>query len=250
MLMQAEMTEVVIDRVLRLPQSVEMLTHDEIRAELIRQIDAGLVKQASAARYLNIAPARVAEIRKGVRRIQPDEMPKLAEFLGMVARSTGRTYPIDSVTRIPNLGKVAQGVWLEQSESDPDNDDTVVYDRMAGDPPPTDLFAVTPEGTSMNLRFMPGTRLICRRLPFGVAAIKPGDYVIVERTAHELSEMTCKRLEQDDDGNYWLHSESSDEKYREPWFIGKPDNGHFTDLEVRMLGKVIRAVQDFENVRH
>ena len=64
-----------------------------------------------------------------------------------------------------------------------------------------------------------------------------------ERTAHDLRELTCKRIEIDQEGNYWLHSESDDPRFAEPWFIGRPDNGHFTDMEVVIEGRVIRAVQ-------
>lgn len=242
--MQAVITNTVIDRGLRFSQCAEMLTHDEIRDELIRQIDAGKQKQAEVARHLCIAPARVQEIRKGTRRVQQDEMPKLAVLLGM--KEAERNFrAVESVSLIPNWGKVAQGVWLEQSEFD--QGETVPYDRSAGDAPPVDLFAVTPEGTSMNLRFMPGTRLICRKVQFASGSFRPGDYVIAERTAHDLVELTVKRLEIDDDGAYWLHSESSDKRFQEPWLIGKPEETG-DDTEVRVVGKVIRAVQDFENV--
>lgn len=243
MSLQAIITEPVIDSGLRFPQFAAMLTHDEIKAELIRQIDAGMVKQAAVAKYLNIAPARIAEVRKGDRKIQPSEMPKLAEFLGMVEPDRTRLSPVESISHIPNLGRVAQGVWLEQEEGD---GGTVTYDRLRQDGPPTDLFAVTPEGTSMNLRFLPGTQLICRLVPFGIGSFKPGDYVIVRRTAHELHELTCKRVEVDGEGNYWLHSESSDDKFADPWKIGQPDENHYDDMAVEVLGKVIRAVQDFE----
>ncbi len=62
-----------------------MFTHDEIRAELIRQIDAHTVTQAAVARRLKIPASRVSEIRSGARRIQPDEMPALVSFLGMAS---------------------------------------------------------------------------------------------------------------------------------------------------------------------
>jgi SOS-response transcriptional repressor LexA len=244
---QAEITIPVIDRPLRFPQHAAMITHDEIKAELIRQIESKQVKQAAVARHLNVAPARISEIRAGDRRIQPDEMPKLAEFLGMIEPDPMRRDPVESVDEIPNLGRVAQGVWMEQTETDLES--KVAYDRLKGDPPATDLFAVTPEGTSMNLRFMPGTKLICRRVPFGIGGFQSGDYVIAKRTAHDLYEMTCKRVEIDEDGVYWLYSESSDPKFAEPWRIGKPDEEHHLDVEVEVIAKVIRAVQDFENRR-
>ena len=224
-----------------------MLTADQIRDELIRQLDERKLTGRAVASTLCIAPARVTEMKNRGRKVQQAEMGPLAEYLKMVEPDPTRRDPVESVAQIPNLGRVAQGVWLEESEAD---GTTVAYDRMRGDPPPTDLFAVTPVGTSMNLRFMPGTHLICRRVPFGIGGFRAGDYVIVKRHAHELHEMTCKRVEIDDEGVYWLYSESSDPKFAEPWRAGKPDEAHHDDMEISAVGKVIRAVQDFEGGLH
>ncbi len=219
-----------------------MLTAEDILAEMIRQIDAGEIAQVDVARHLGIAPARVSEMKKGARRLQTGEMQPLAQLLGMVEVGVLDGSAIEAPYMIPHLGKVAQGVWLEQT-TDEEPLPPVPYDRFRGDPAPTDLFAVTPEGTSMNLRFPIGSRLICRRVCFGNANVASGHYVIVSRTAHDLRELTCKRVEIDAEGNYWLHSESDDPRFKEPWFVGQPDNGHFTDMEVVIEGRVIRAVQ-------
>lgn len=250
MFAQAAITNFVIDGSLRFPQCCGMLTHEEIREELIRQIDADIVKQIAVARKLNIAPARVAEMRKRIRRVQQDELVPLAELLGMIEQ-TGLTNatPVESEEQIPYLGRVAQGQWLEQSlvASDPEDQRYVAYDRMKGDPGTKDLFAVTPEGTSMNLAFPdPRTQLICRRIVFGTGNLESGDYVIAERTAHDLRELTCKRVEIDDDGVFWLHSESDDPRFQDPWRIGCPDDQHHIDMEITVVAKVIRAVRDFE----
>lgn len=219
-----------------------MLTAEAILAEMIRQIDASEIAQVDVARRLGIAPARVTEMKKGTRRLQAAEMQPLAELLGMVARDPLGGSAIDDPYMIPHLGKVAQGVWLEQTTDD-EPLPPVPYDRFRGDPAPMDLFAVTPEGNSMNLRFPAGSRLICRRVRFGNVGVASGQYVIVSRTAHDLRELTCKRVEIDTDGNYWLHSESDDPRFKDPWLVGKPDNGLFTDMEVVIEGRVIRAVQ-------
>lgn len=222
-----------------------MLEHDDILAEMIRQIDAGDVRQVDVAKKLSIAPARVSEMRKGTRRIQPAEMPILAKMLGLGGHQLDTEIrPVARTAQIRHLGKVAQGLWLEQTISDEDH--FVSYDMRAGDPSETDLFAVTPEGASMNLKFPAGLELICRRVPFGNGYFKPGDYVIVERQRHDVRELTCKRVEIDDLGNYWLHSESDQPRFQEPWLIGKPDNGLFVDTEIAIIGKVIRGVIDFE----
>lgn len=243
----APITKTVIDTRLRFPHVIDMLTAEAILAELIRRLDAKELVGADVARHLRIAPARVTEMKKGERRLQQEEMQPLAELLGLVERDPLSDSAIGNPYMIPHLGKVAQGVWLEQSTED-EPLEPVPYDRFRGDPAPGDLFAVTPEGTSMNLRFPAGSRLICRRVPFGHANIRSGHYVIVSRTAHDLRELTCKRLEIDSDGNYWLHSESDDPRFRDPWFVGQPDDGHFTDMEVAIEGKVIRAIQVLDDL--
>lgn len=221
-----------------------MLDHDAILEELVRQLDAGTVRAKDVAAHLAIAPARVTEMKGGKRRIQPHEMAPLAEYLGLREPPLRQT-PV-TTAKIPFLGKVAQGVWLEQTFDHPDDREYIDYDMEPGDPAPTDLFSVLPEGQSMNRVFMPGTKLICRRVPFGLGQFKSGDYVVVERTAHDLREMTCKQVHIDDEGNYWLRSQSDQPQFQEPIFIGAPDNGHHHDYEIRVIGKVIRAVLSFE----
>lgn len=241
MLGQVNNTIFVIEGEKNLAHGVSMLTADQIREELVRQLETGKLTGAQVARVLNIAPARVTEMRKGQRRVQQNEMESLAKLLGL-----DNSVAVQATYEIPNLGKVAQGVWIEETHPLGDERKTVTYDRMRGDPPPEDLFAVTPEGNSMNLRFMPGTQLICRRVSFGSGSYSAGDYVIAQRKAHDLVELTVKRLEIDADGQYWLHAESSDERFKEPWFVGKPDPDQHDDTEVAIVAKVIRAVQDFE----
>ena len=222
-----------------------MLTADEIREELIRQLDAGTLAGADVARTLGIAPARVTEMKYRDRRVQQKEMQPLATLLGMVEREPNLT-AVQSVTPVQNWGKVAQGVWLEQSEIDHDDIAFVAYDRLPGDTAPVELFAVTPEGASMNKAFMPGVQLICRRIGGTDEWVVDGDYVIAERTNHDLRELTCKRVRKDDRGRFWLHSESDDARFQQPWLIGGNGDGEHTDIEVRVIGKVIRAVQNFE----
>ncbi len=223
-----------------------MLTHDQIRDELIRQAAAGDIVQSDVAKKLGIAPARVSEMIKGTRKVQPKEMPALAELLGMIPPQPQNGRAVTSTAKIKNLGKVAQGVWLEQT-MEPDPHDYVPYDRMAGDPGTEDLFAVTPEGLSMNLEFTPGAMLICRRVPYGFQSIKSGDFVVVERANHELREMTCKQLVLDDEGVAWLHSKSDQPQFQQPIRVGRPDDDLHVDNEIHVIGKVIRAVKSYED---
>lgn len=222
-----------------------MLSADEIREELIRQLDSGQIQAAQVARELCIAPARVTEMKKRTRQVQQKEMQALAALLGMVDGRPSGIRPIIETHRIRNLGKVAQGVWLEESHTAPDEPEYVEYDRAHGDPGITDLFAVTPEGLSMNREFQPGTRLICRYTLFSDDHLRNDDLVIVERINHDLREMTCKIIRFDDDGVAWLHSNSDQPQFQEPWRLGKPDEDLHVDNEIRVIGRVIRAVKTY-----
>lgn len=223
-----------------------MVSHDEILAELIRQLDAKTIRVKDVAAKLVIAPTRVTEMRHGRRRIQPQEMQALARLLGLEGKEGALAQSkIARTIQIKHLGKVAQGVWLEQSFAEPDGFETVSYDMRPGDPGPADLFAVTPEGLSMNQVFPPGIQLICRRVPFGFGELRSGDLVVVERTNHDLREMTCKRLYIDTDGVYWLRSESDQPQFQDPWKVGKPDQDMHVDTEITVIGKVMRGVIDY-----
>lgn len=73
----------VIDASLRISQTLAVLTHEQILAELTRQLDENVLTGKAVADALKIAPARVSEMKKGDRRIQPREMPVLAKMLKM-----------------------------------------------------------------------------------------------------------------------------------------------------------------------
>lgn len=244
--MQEGITITVMDAPLRFPQRDPMVNHDEIRSELRRQLDAEMLKVKDVAAKLGIAPTRVTEIRYGRRRIQPNEMHVLAKMLGLEGDSPATQTRITRTVQIPHWGKVAQGLWREETLADPERAETIGYDMRPGDPGPQDLFAVTPEGASMNLVFPPGVQLICRRVPFGLQELKAGDLVVVERNAHDLRELTCKRLVIDAEGVFWLKAESDQAQFQSPWRIGKPDEDHHSDDGIQVVGKVIRGVIDYE----
>lgn len=244
--MQQLITIPVIENFCHIAQPAEMLTHDQILDELRRQIDTRNVKQVEIASKMNIPASRVAEMRKGTRRIQPHEMPLLAELLGMASQDRVIGSTLRGVKRIPILGKVAAGVWLEQSLTPHDNDDYVAYDNLAGDADTSGLFAVVTEGDSMNMAFPANSVLICRHIRNGFATIRDGDYVVVERESHDLREMTCKRIQIDTNGDYLLVSESTNEKHKEPIRVQRSTDDSHTDMGINIVGKLVRIVIDYE----
>ena len=50
----------------------------------------------------------------------------------------------------------------------------------------------------------------------------------------------------DDEGAFWLHSESDDDRFKEPWRIGYPDEDYHADIEIRVVAKVVRDVRNHE----
>ncbi|MBK6800336.1 MAG: hypothetical protein IPG83_02295 [Novosphingobium sp.] len=138
-------------------------------------------------------------------------------------------------------GAVAAGVWKEQTEWPASER----YDVRFGQSQYSKehRFAVRMEGLSMNRTILPGSDLECLYVRFSPIPPKPGDLVVVERKAHDLVELTCKRLAMIGD-EYALVAESTEPEFQEPIIIGRPDSHDFTDNEVRVVGIVLSAKLD------
>lgn len=71
----------------------------------------------------------------------------------------------------------------------------------------------------------------------------PGDLVIAQRRMGDLFETTCKRLTVNADGDFVLIPESYSPEHQEPIVLGKPDDEHFADQDVEIIGIVIQSYQ-------
>jgi len=135
------------------------------------------------------------------------------------------------------VGTVAAGVWQEQAKQ---------FDGYKIKVPPSPIggaerFAVEVRGRSMDKTLPPGSILECIKT---LASVPPrdGDLVIVERTAHDLTELTCKRLHVQ--GDQWvLRAESTLPEFATDIVIGRLDENHHTDAETRVIGIVVRSYQ-------
>lgn len=116
----------VIDAALRFPQCAGMLTHEEIRAEMIRQLEAGEIKGARVAELLGIPPPRVAEMRKMKRRVQYSEMAPLATFLKMPGADA-----IPPAPWTPTDATLARMLVVEQRALSASRDRADVVPRLA-----------------------------------------------------------------------------------------------------------------------
>lgn len=88
-----------MDSRLRLSQCREMLKHEAIREELIRQLDAKEIKGKDVAAALGIDPARVTEMRKYERRVQAEEEEPLARLLRMDDHLPSPTVKAEAASR-------------------------------------------------------------------------------------------------------------------------------------------------------
>lgn len=175
---------------------------------------------------------------KGVDRA---ETLALAGITGELSVTSRPPRSAEEMEWVEVTGTVAAGVWREQS----DWSEAERYDVRFGPPPfpGAERFALRMEGLSMNRTIPPGSDLECLRVIFSSIVPEPGSLVIVERTAHDLTELTCKRLARDGD-NWLLLAESTEPEFQTPIPIGKPDEGMFTDNETRVVGIVLSAKQD------
>jgi len=174
------------------------------------------------------------------RGVPASETMKLAGLTGDLTGNSEAMVVADEWVEVS--GSVAAGVWREQS-SWPEGER---YDVRFGPPPfaGAERFGLRMEGLSMNRTIPPGSDLECLRVIFSSVEPQPGDLVVVERVNHDLTEMTCKRL--DKDGDDWvLRCESTEPEYQEIIRIGQPDPENITDLDVRVVAIVLSAKQDF-----
>lgn len=144
--------------------------------------------------------------------------------------------------RIPILGEVAAGMWLETGALDGfESSRGVVPLPVLPDFPSDASFALVVRGTSINRIADDGDILICIDIAKTGISPRDGDLVIVERLRGQegLREVTAKRFRIADSG-YQLWPESTDERWQSPLVIG--------DLEgddcVRIIARVQFAMKE------
>lgn len=122
---------------------VDMRTHDELMAEMIRQLDAGDLRPKQVAEALGIPSSRVAEMRRGARRIQPHEMSIVSKLLAIEdAQAPSGAIP---VRLVPLVGRAPAGNWREAIEV------PIGHIAVRKDKAGSNSFAVEIDGDSMNM---------------------------------------------------------------------------------------------------
>jgi transcriptional regulator with XRE-family HTH domain len=174
--------------------------------------------------------------------IGPNEVLELAGVTGALSTVSAGIDLGESAEWLEVHGAVAAGVWRAQTDW-PEGERYLV--RFGPSKYRVDQrFAVRMDGLSMNKTIPSGADLECLWVKFSPLPPKPGDLVIVERKAHDLVELTCKRLTMVGD-NFALICESTEPEFQGgPIFVGKPDNGLVTDDGIEVVGIVLNAKLD------
>lgn len=156
----------VIDPALRFSQCAAMLTHDQILRELRGQIAEKKFTQKALADRLGIAPPRVKEMLDGVRRIQPAELPVVADWLGLTDDNERQP-----VAPVPLLGDVPAGNWRQAIKN-------ARHSIPSPDPSiPSNAYALRVKGDSMDLHVPDGAMIIVDPTDLD---LWPGRFYVVE----------------------------------------------------------------------
>lgn len=153
------------------------------------------------------------------------ESPGLAKF---VSRLDTR------VRRVPVLGEVRAGAWLEVPE-DPAPTEFVFVDEE--DYPDQRLFALRVIGSSMDQIYPEGTTIIAAETIN--ASVFDGDVVVVRRFHSPLCETTIKQVEAStESGRFLLWPRSNDPAFQEPIVI---DRDAQADDGPQIIGVVVAS---------
>lgn len=202
--------------------------------------------QKGLAEAMGINESQVSRMLKGTRNIKVDEIPKISSYLNVslpVTVTADRLVREEiSQRRIPILGEVAAGAWLEAPVmhplSEPSEYVPFVPADIAADP---GLFALRVRGTSINNIAPDGSLLICVRYSHSGRDLDHNELVIVERQDPDGTfETTAKRVRRNNQGAIELWPDSNDQRHQAPLVLTREAIGD--DAEVRVIGRVKHVV--------
>lgn len=137
--------------------------------------------------------------------------------------------------KIPILGEVAAGTWLEVDQI-ASSEEPKSWLPFLPDPslPLQHTYALIVRGTSLNRIAPEGSMLICVDLASG-SEVQEGNLVIVERSrSGDLLEVTAKRVRRKPDC-YELWPESNDPKWQQPIVLNGHDDHDEISVKIRSI---------------
>jgi len=195
--------------------------------------------------------ATISKIESGQQGLSGAQAGRLAklfkcnvnEILPNDSSSQVTVSPYSFTKPVKIVGVVQAGLWMPVEDTFADSGETV---RVSEDACPGDrgYFALTVRGTSMNLRFPPGTTLLCCPLS-QFPELRDGLYVIVRRCRHGDAEITVKRYQETEDGRF-LMPETSDPKWAGPVRYVPEDERVFDDggiPTIEIVAVVVSSIQ-------
>lgn len=214
----------------------------------LRELHQHRKSQRGLAQALGLAPARVSEIIQGTRRLQVEELDRVATYLEW-PRARVEAYYAAGGELVANsldagqigslmvVGVVQAGVWREALEWAPEDwrPAPIAPDSRF---PRQRQFGLEVRGPSMNEEYPEGSVVICVRLfELGRDPVH-GEHVICQRRSSEGVETTIKELRRGDDGSFWLWPRSSDPNFQAPWHLAPPRQDDDND-DVRIVALVV-----------
>jgi SOS-response transcriptional repressor LexA len=210
---------------------------------IIEWIENGLTKEGKSRKGLASAigrsPSAVTELLRGKRKLQIDEIGKIARYLGEAVPTFGEAKPErTSIVHVPVRGEAAPDLWRGP---------TYIYDDspaqipvVLGEFTMSEQFAFRIVGNQMDKRKIhSGDYVIC--VPYFLARDRfhTGDIVVVERQDHDLIETTCRELVVAGGGlELWFRS--TDPRLQDRIDVPDFETMRSGDgMEVRIIGKAI-----------
>lgn len=212
--------------------------------DVIEWITTGLNKEGKSkkglAAAIGRAPSAVSELLKGKRKLQLDEIDRIARYLGEAPPAFGGVEPERTiVAEIPVRGEVAADVWRGPAYVYDDSPTQVPI--VPGEFAMSEQFAFRVIGLQLDQRkISPGDYLVCVDYFVARNQYHTGDIVIAERVDGDRVETTCRELVVNNDGLELSYRSSDPRLSSDSIVIPDAKTMRSADgLQVRVIGKVI-----------
>lgn len=150
--------------------------------------------KSGLAKAIGRSPSAVTDILSGRRRLRADEIPMIAEYLGVDPPRTITKAKVPALAELPVLGFVGASIWRETVEETKPKMVAAARDARF---PDAKQFLLRVVGDSMNAAEPPipdGSLIRCIAWADTGMAPRTGLLVVARRTDGNLAETTIKRI--------------------------------------------------------
>jgi len=212
---------------------------EEVAEWVTKTLKEAGISFAKASRALGLPPDAISKVARGARDLSATEMAQIADLAGgelpAIALESG-----PRPRYVPVVGEVAAGLWRDVNDFvDISHSILSAVDARW---PAHSVCAYKVVGESINLKAGDGDHVIVLSHDQAPRCLRSGDWVVVERTRHDLRERTVKLAKQGPSGEWELWPHSTDPRYKEPVILGAHD-GEVIELVGFVLEFVSKGVQ-------